>query len=242
MATTGEITTEKQDTSQETEKALAAKQESTSKKTPLTYTEDEYIKGVSDALTTQGREHKVVVEAITSERDTLKSGLAERQTTLESSQSERDTLKTQLDNLTKDAPEKFDLVTRDNELRAQEKKIKDDLKTLTTEQGTHAEKLKLADDVTREITVIAVATDYKDSNMAKLSDLCNQLNLNTEEQIRKVADSLWEKTVTEEKLEEKKQTTQMKPTIGVTMGGKEDHSGDTPDDKIKEGLAKLKAK
>jgi len=240
----GETNVAEQDTSQAAEKASVAEKGSTSAgQTPKTYTEEEHQKDLSDALTKQGREHKVIVDALTSERDSLKTQSSDKQTTLESIQSERDTLKTQLDSLTKDDPEKLNLVKRDNDLRVSEKKIKDDLKALNEEKTTNADKLALADDITRELNVIEIGTDYENPDLARLSQLCNQLHLNTKEEIRKVAGTLWTKKPSEENAEaEKKAASQMKPISGTTQGGKRDLNSLTPDEKLSEGFKALKKK
>jgi len=239
MTTQGEIAEKEQGE----ETTSVAEKESTSKKTQETFTAEEHRKGISDALTLQGREHKVILEAITTERDSLKTQVTEKQTSLEEIQTERDAVKSQLDNLTKDSPEKLDLVNRDNALRASEKKIKDDIKTLETSKTANADKLALAEDVTRELSVIEIGTDYEGADLTRLSELATQLKLNTKEEIRKVANTLWtKKAKTEETDESGKKTTKMKAFSGETKGGTEDLSGLSPDEKLKRGFRDLKDK
>ena len=106
----------------------------TTSQTPATYSEAEMQKAVSDALAKQGREHKAELTLVTSERDSLKGQIATKDSELEDIAEERKGLQSQIDDLTSDDPEKFNLVKKERGLRERESTLKAEKRTLEADK------------------------------------------------------------------------------------------------------------
>lgn len=176
--------------------------------TSQTYTKVEIEKAVQYALMKAGRDWK----GLETERDTLKAQILEKVTELEDIQAERESLTKQVDDLASGDPDRFDLIKKGRELRERERKYEADLKALEADKQKHGERLTQAEEMEREGTILEVAFDYEGADPIKLSELCEYFKASTEEQIRKVADTLWAK---------KGGTPPITIDSGITSGGGE---------------------
>ena len=197
---------------------------------PETFTREQLQKFVSDALTDQGRKHKTELEPVIRERDTLKSQLQEKETELTGITEERENLQKQIEELASGDPKKFDLIKKDRELRDRERKLKADAQTLEQSKQAHAERVKLADETLREISVWEIATEYEGGDATKLKGLVDTFGATSEEQIRKVAETLWAKKGATPG------ASALKPYSGMTTGGTENYDNLKPEEKISKGL------
>jgi len=230
---------------QVTAQTSKGKEGSTSTQTPTTYTKEQVQKFVSDALAEQGRKHKAELEPIITERDTLKSKLTE----LSDIQDDRTDLQRRIDELANDDPAKFNLVKKENELRERERKLNKDIgereKKLTESESKHAERIKKADSVEREASILEIVEGYENGDADRLGDAITTfettfgIKVTSDEQIRKVADTLWTKKATGPP---KPEVPPLKPFSGTTDGGSEDTSNLSPREKIELGIEKLKKK
>jgi len=175
------------------EQTSLGKDGTTSTVTPKTYTEEAYKKAISDALAKQGRENKVAVETIIKERDTLKGQIRSKEDLLSDITTEREELKKQIDDLSKDDPEKFNIIKKDRELRERENQLKTKLRDLEARETTHGERIKKAEGLEREILIQEIVDEYEGGNFDKLKDLCETLEVTGEDKIRVTADTLWTK-------------------------------------------------
>jgi len=206
---------------------------------PETYTREQIQKFVSDALAEQGRKHKSEFEPVAKERDTYKSQLQAKENELAGLSDERGELQKRIDELSSNDPEVFNLVKKDRELRERERQLKTGVQELEAEKQSHAERIKLADDTLREISIFEIASKYDGGNPVKLKDLCDTFGAKSEEQIIKVAENLWAKKLETPTTEE---TQPIKPYSGVTSGGGIDINALSPDEKIKYALEHSKKK
>jgi len=202
--------------------------------TPESYTREEALKLVSDALTEQGRKHKGELEAMSKERDTHKSKASELSDIAE----ERDALQKQIEELSSKDPEVFNLVKKDKELRERERKLKADAEALSTDKKSHEERIKLAEDTLREISIWEIAAEYEGGNPVKLKDLCDIFSATSEEQIRNAANTLWTK-----KPGNVSKTNEGKPYSGMTSGGRNfNRDPKNPDETLRYGFNQIKKK
>lgn len=195
------------------------------------YTLAELEAAVQAAKSQGGREKK----ALETENATLKAQLQNKDTDLAANTAEIDKLQVKFDNLAKDDPEKFDIAKELKLAREDRKQLRTDRQALEAEKVTHGEQVKLATDTLREISIWEIATEYEASDPVKLKDLCETFTATSEEQIRKVADTLWGK-----KAEAKSGV--VKLYSGQSSGGSEDFTGLSPREKIQKGIDQLTKK
>jgi len=210
---------EPQSTSQE------ASKETTQART-LPKTEEEYqaaiTRAVREATGKQGKEHKLVLESITKERDELKTRASTAESKIQSIEDERKSLREQIEDLTSDDPKKFDLVKKDRELRDKEAKMKADLQAWQTEKQSYDERISRTAEREKAMTIFDIAAEYDDPQPdvleAKVKDMETKLNvkITTEEQIRSVAEILWGESEGKKPPEAKEP---MKTYSGQTAGG-----------------------
>lgn len=234
----GETDTAKQGTPQKPEQSSGGEKGNTSTLVapPKSFTEADLRKVVSDALAEQGRKHKAELDPIIAERDTFKSQSQNKEIDLEEIAKERDDLKQQIDELASDDPGKGALVKRDRALKEQAQKLKDGLRELEAERQKHSERLKRAETVERDVVAMTIAEEYEGAQSEKLIELCKVAGVTSEEGIRKMAGTLWEK---------KNNLTlplgaTFKPDSGQTSGGKDSLSSLPPQERIKEAERRLR--
>lgn len=197
-----------------------------SPKKPLTYTEEEVGRLLQLDRMKAGRDWK----ALETERDTLKSHITAKETEIEDIQTERESLQKQIDDLASGDPDKFNLVKKDKELRERERKYKADLQALEVDKRAHGERLTRAEAIERDVLILEIAEEYENADAEKLTNLCETLGAKTEEQIKKIAETLWAKK------EGAPESPLMKPDSGVTRGGSFNWRELSPDEKVKYAL------
>jgi len=202
-----------------------------------TYTEAEKSKAVSDALADAGRKHKLELEPVVRERDSYKKEVTTIKQGLDALSQERDDLKITIDELSKEDPERFNLLEKDRDLKNRERKLKDELAGLETERTDWKERLTKVETFERNENIRNVAADYEGITEEKLKVLCDRLKLTTLEQIQAAAETLGTKKAV--KVEDETSNTNLHVDSGVTRGGGGDRIGDLPP---KEWEAALKKK
>lgn len=175
------------------------------------------------------------ISSLEKELKETKATVATKESELANVVEERVTLEKRIEELASNDPELNNLEKRAKELRELERKLKADRQTLEADKQTNAEKVKLAEDTLREISIWEIATEFDSGDAVKLKDLCDIFQASSEEQIRRVADTLWKKKLVEP-------SPSVKPYSGMTSGGTEDLSNLSPREKIDKGLEKLKKK
>ena len=207
----------------------------TSTQAPETYTREQLQKFRSDALAEQGRKHKAELELITKERDTFKNQLETNTAELEGNKAEMEgnkaemeKLQVKLDALAEDDPAKFDIVKELKVAREERRQLQAEKRTLETEKKTHGERIKKAEDFEREVLIHEIVEDYKDADASRLMGICTLLNTKSEEQIRKVADTLWAKGTIEP------ETPSLVPYSGKNEGGRKILGDLPPRERLKE--------
>ncbi len=148
---------------------------STSTPATVTYTQVDLEKHTSDALTEQGRRHKVAIDAVTLDRNSLKE-----------IKDDREELQRQLDNSTSSDPEK-------NNVSKLLKEANDRIKTATKIEHGNADRFLRADKIERGETIKVIADGFEGADIAKLTALCEATNIFSEEQIRNAAATIWPK-------------------------------------------------
>jgi len=215
------------------------KEGSTSKQAPETYTREQMQKFVSDALSEQGRKHKAELEPIVKERDGFKSQVEANTSDLEDNKAEVERLQTRVDDLASDDPDRFNAIKELKAAREERKQLQAEKRSLDADKQTHAERIKKADEVERDVAILGIAEEYEGVDAAKLTALCTTLNLKSEEQIRQAADTIWARKGT---MPESPATPSMKPYSGVTSGGSDNLGGMSPAERVKEADRRLRAK
>lgn len=170
---------------------------------PETLTREQAQKQTSDALSAAGRDAKSLVareEAIKAEQAKITQW-----------QKERDDA--ELESLGDD-PEGRKLFQKRQALRDKEKQLGDDRATLEKEKLEHKAKIEAAEGTEREIVIWEVA-QKQGVDASKLKELSTELNLQTKEQIERVA----------KEMGAGKAKPTIKPDSGVTTGGDKDLSG-----------------
>lgn len=102
-------------------------------------------------------------------------------------------LEDRVDGLTKDDPEKFEAVKELRAAREERRQLKTDRRTLEDEKTTHAEQVKVANETMREINIWEISSEFQDADPVKLKGLCDSVGVNSVEQIRQVAETIWAK-------------------------------------------------
>jgi len=173
------------------------------------------------------------LKTLTTERDNFKSEKGKLESALADIQTERDKIQTDLEEATSDDPKKFDLVTRDKQLRDTQRQLKTDADALKADQEANAEKVKLATDTLFEISVWEIAAEYQSGDPVKLKDLCTTFTATSEEQIRKVADTIWQK-VNAKSAPAGEKAVPLKLVDGETTGG----GGETDEERSRKRYSK----
>lgn len=200
------------------------------------YTQKQLDELVHVAKSEAGRERK----AIEIERDQFKSKVEKLETQITDIQTERDKLQSDIEELSADDPKKFDIIKRDKELREIQRNLQTKADEISEKEKASEEKVKLANDTLLEISIWEIAAEYKTGDPVKLKDLCSTFGATSEEQIRKVADTMWEKEAAPPQTEQEKQEA-LKLVSGKTKGGSDNLGGLSPKDRVKEADKRLRA-
>jgi len=166
----------------------------TTSKDTGTYSREQADKAISDALAKQGREHKANLEKVIKERDTFQKQIQRKENELSDITEERVALQKQIDDLSSDDPDKGDYVKKVRELREKEQTLKDKIRTQEEKEETYGEKINQLEAKEREEMTKEIVKGYENGDYNKLVDLCEIAGATTEEQRRKIADTLWTKT------------------------------------------------
>ena len=210
--------------SAEEAKVPAKEKVSSTEEEPRLYTQKQLDDLVHMAKSEAGRDRK----ALEVERDQFKSKAEKLETQITDIQTERDKLQSDLEEMSADDPKKFDIIKRDRELREQQRINQAKADELAETEKASAEKIRIASETMLEINIWEIAAEYKSSDPVKLKDLCSTFGATSEEQIRKVADTMWEKENPAPKTEAEKQEA-LKLVSGKTSGGGEP----TEEDRLK---------
>lgn len=187
----------------------------TPKEEPKTLTIKEAEKLAQLARMDAGRERKEMEV----ERDSVKSQLTAKESELADVAEEGERLQSQIEDLTGDDPKKFDIIKKDRDLRERERKLKTDTHALEADKQANAGKVKLATDTLREVSIWEISAKYEGGEPVKLKELCDIFGATSDEQIVKVADTLWAKK------DKEPETPNLVAFSGRTSGG----GGFTPD-------------
>lgn len=152
----------------------------------------------------------------------------------------RDDLEKRCDELSSDDPEKSNYVKKIREFVAKEDKISDDREKLDQDIKKYAERIKRAEDTLLTNTIKEITPEYKGGNPEKLKALCQQYNLTTEEEIRSLADNIWDKVEGKPDAIPPKHEPIHVPA-GITTGG-DGLLGLSPKERVKEVDRRLRAK
>lgn len=154
-----------------------------------TYTEDE-IKAITNSLKSDwGRERK----ALEKERDSYRAQFESLQSDIADKDTEIEGLQSKIEGLSEDDPDKFNIAKELKEAREEKRKLKSAQSELETQKREYGDLVTESQKIKSEQTIFTIAQEYDTPNYDKLFDLCETFNATSEEQIRKVADTLWTK-------------------------------------------------
>src|SRR3990167_10491014 len=153
--------------------------------------------------------------ALEKDRDTYKSQAEKQQSDLADNAKDIEALQTKLDDMSSDDPQKFDVAKELKAAREERKQLKADRVALEDEKRT----LEPYKQEKRTRDIFDIAQEYEVDNYDKLYDLCDVTGANSEEQIRKIADTLWLKRGAEEEATKEKKPKAPKPFSGKSDGG-----------------------
>ena len=211
-----ETTTATKGEPQATARTSKGKDGTTSTVTPESFTKEQVKKFVSDALAEQGRKHKAELDPIVKERDSFKSQCETNTRDLNDNKVEMEKQQAKIDDLASDDPARFDAIKELKAVREERKQLQAKERVFETEKQTHGERIKKAEELEREVLILEIVEDYEGATPDKLTDICTTLNIKSDEQIRKVADTLWSKKTTESSESE---VPSVKPFSNKTTGG-----------------------
>jgi len=188
------------------------------------YTQAQVDLFIQSAKSEAGRK----VKELEDENTTLKSQLTDKDSQLSIVQTDIEEIQKELNEMAKDDPDKKAYTEKLRALKDTERQLRAERATLDAEKKTIAEQKKNAQEGNRKLTIWEVANEYQDGDMAKLQTLCDNLGIDSREQIKIVADTLgWTPNPTETK--DGKQT--MKVLSGGGGGGQKEK---TEQEKLKE--------
>ena len=127
------------------------------------------------------------VKDIEVERDNLTTQMGTSQSQLEDIQTERDNLQQQIEDLSSNDPQKYDLVKKDKELRDNQRRLKARITELDSRETKLGERETKVSSFEREVLVESIADEYEDGDSAKLKKAVEVFDKPTEEQIRTMA-------------------------------------------------------
>uniref|UniRef100_A0A6M3J4Z0 Scaffolding protein n=1 Tax=viral metagenome TaxID=1070528 RepID=A0A6M3J4Z0_9ZZZZ len=175
--------------------------------TTRTYTQAEHEKEISDAFSKEGMKRKAVEKLLSEERktkETLVSQLASKDMEIESIQSKISNLENEIDEMSRDDPDRQRYVKKYRELLILDEKLKVERGQIDTEKGAWAEDLKVVKEVKRNTLMGEVAGEYEDGDTERLKEICDSLEIpDNADKIRLIAETLWKKIDTNDKEETK---------------------------------------
>lgn len=170
-------------------------------KTPETFTKEQVQKSVSDALSGAGRDTKAL-EIREKELDARQQAVQSREADLAKWQKERDDVELEA---AKDNPDLYDAIKLRRATKADQTKLAEDRVNLERDKAQHAAELEAAGATQREISIWEIASK-QNVDASALKELSDDLNLQTTEQIERVA-----RTMTPSQA--------ITSVTGVTLGG-----------------------
>lgn len=207
--------------------------------TPRTFTEEEYLKAVSDRKANEGR-LKVQLDAVTKERDNYKAEVEKATTQVEETKAE-------IADLQKD----YELAIADNADVAEINKIKKDLRTekaklnlevAAKQKALDSEREQWAGTVAEtlaarfEVDTFEIAENYEGGDWNRLKALCEKANVKEKEDIIGLADVLW----TKKGKSKDSEGNPFIPDSGVTNGGGVNFDSMTPAQRREEVARRLR--
>lgn len=145
------------------------------------------------------------------ERDGFKAQTKDLTSQIEDSAEAIKKLETQVDDLTSEDPKRFDAIKELREARAERQTLKADRRTLEADKQALETEYKPDRETRHETTIFGIAAKYEGGDHVRLKELCDLTGATSEEQIVKVADTMWTKKSAE--------TPSLKPFSGKTTGG-----------------------
>ena len=200
---------------------------------PKLYTQKQHEELVHAIMSEQGRK----VKEVEVERDSLKAQIQTKETELQDNTEDIKRLEEKLDDLTKDDPDRFNVIKELKAARDERRQLKTRLSTLDDRETKLNEREKRVNSFEREVLIESIADEYKDGDAAKLKRAVSVFENPSEEQVRNIADVLWMK-----KAAEKEEETPKSPKIysGKTEGGKDTIGGLPPKERVKEADRRLR--
>ena len=198
-----------------------------------------------------GEQVKVLISqrhsTLDSQVSTLTKDLKDLQLTVETKDTElanvlgdRDGLLSQIKELTSDDPKKFDVIRKELDVSAREKKLTAERASLETDMKTHGERVTSADAVLRGVSINKIASGYEGGDPAALKNAIEKfekdfgISIKTDEHIRMAIPSTWQKKASG--------TPPVVPVSTLTSGGADNTDGLSPKDKIERGIAEKQKK
>lgn len=158
---------------------------------------------VHNALMRAGRDWK----SIELERDKLA-------TQLEDIKTANDKLTIQIDELASDNPDKFNVIKKGRVIDEQEQRLKQERLDFQAEKLSHQEQIKLATNTLKEKAMRDIASESEGGDYKRLKEIVEVSGVTSEEQIRKIAGTLWQP----KKKEETPNHTELKLDSNLTIG------------------------
>ena len=157
--------------------------------TPRTYTQVEVDNLLRDTKREAGRAQKTVEV----ERDSLRGQVRLHENKLSDLEVERENLDKRIEELSSKDPELNNLEKRAKQIREMERKAQAKANDAETKVLEFGERIKRAETFEVERLAEQIAEDYEGGDGGKLKSLCETLGTATEEKIRAIADTLWNK-------------------------------------------------
>lgn len=190
---------------------------------PTTYTEEQVKKTVNDALVKAGRDAKSF--------EKWQKSLEDKEAQIASTQEKVSQLEKDLEELAQDDPDRKNVLTKIKAQQDKETKLEADRKVIEADkEALKADKEKWGPTLRSHLSK-SIAEEFDGADPARLKALADRHNLNTEEEIREEAATLWQK-----KSDKSMPLIDGTPDSGMTRGGGINFDSLTPDQKILWGL------
>ncbi len=206
---------------------------STQPVTPKTYSESDYQKAVHEARTSTGRWKRTEVERdnFKAELETQKKALAEILKRQDDAELER----------VRDDPDQLQILQDKRRAREEREAVKREREAFETERLQHAERLAKAEVAERNDTINKIVSEYQYSDRATLEKLVSKAKATSEEDIRDLADTIWQKNEPgNDQHPSSEEKTTLKVDSGRTAGGGDNLEGKTSKELISKAYSKKK--
>lgn len=210
-------------------KAKTPEQESKVSSEEKIYTESQHEAIVHSLKSEHGR----LLKEVEAERDSLKSQIMTKSNELEDVQADIGTLEKKIEDMSSDDPAKFDAVKELKALRQERRDLNTKLRGLDTREQQLTEREKKVNSFELEVLFETVADEYEDGDAARLKKAVSVFENPTEEQVRSIAESFWNKKAV---VEEPKTP---RPFGAITQGGGKSFKDASADDKLTEGFKQV---